>query len=450
MTNFTLMQRRQALSLLGHGAAATGLASFLAPLSAVAADDGQDFKAVVCIFLYGGNDQSNTVVPRSGSAYSTYQAARPSIALAANSLLALDGTNLGLHPSLAEVQGLYNTGKAAVVANVGTLVQPIDKAQWNSGRPTVGVPVQLFSHSDQAAHWQTGTPTQTSTTGWMGRLADAMGPSYNGSSSAPYVVSAGVPNVLTIGERVEPFQVGPTGAATPRSANYLFGAAQPANTLGKVLASSSDNLLLRHWSKIAEQSIQISSTVNTAMNSVSLSTAFPTTSIGQQLKSIAKLIAARSRLGHRRQIYFASMIGFDGHDNLLLDQAKKLKELSQAVKAFYDSTVQLGVSDRVVTFTASDFGRALVSNGKGSDHGWGSHHFVIGGSVTGGRVIGQFPTVALNGPEDAGQGRLIPRISTDQYASTIAKWFGADAPALSTALPNLRNFSTTDLGFVTG
>lgn len=450
MANDSFIQRRNLLRLMGHGAAATTLSPFMLPLNAAAADDGQDFKAVVCIFLYGGNDQSNTVVPRSGASYTAYQSARPSIALAANSLLPLDGTSLGLHPSLSEVQSLFNTGKAAVIANVGTLAQPIDKAQWNSGRPTVTVPVQLFSHSDQAAQWQTGTPTQTSSTGWMGRMADAIGPVFNSASTAPYVISAGVPNVLTIGQRTEPFQVGPTGAATARSATYLFGAAQAASTMNKVLTSASDNLLLRHWSKVASQSIQVSSTVNTAMNSVSLSTPFPATDIGRQLKSIATLIAARSRLGQRRQIYFASMIGFDGHDNLLADQAKKLGELSQAVKAFYDSTVQLGISDRVVTFTASDFGRALVSNGKGSDHGWGSHHFVVGGSVTGGRVIGQFPTVALNGPEDAGQGRLIPRLSTDQYAATIAKWFGADAQALSTALPNLQNFSTKDLGFVTG
>lgn len=441
------MHRRDVLRLLGQGSAAAGLAPFLAPLNAMA-DDGQDYKAVVCIFLYGGNDQSNTVVPRTGTAYEAYRSARPTIALAANTLLTLDGTSLGLHPSLSEIQGLYNTGKAAVVANVGMLAQPITKAQWNEGRPTSPVPTQLFSHSDQAAQWQTGNPTQMSSTGWLGRLADAIGPTYNSATTIPFIVSAGVPNVITLGARSEPFQVTPSGAATPYAAPYLFGTSQASATLNKVLGSASDNLMMRHWSKVANQAVQISSTVNTAMNSVSISTPFPATSLGQQLKSIATLIGARSRLGQRRQIYFASMIGFDAHDRLLVDHASRLRELSQAVKAFYDATVQLGVSDRVLTYTASDFGRALVSNGKGSDHGWGGHHFVIGGGVTGGKVIGQFPTVAVNGPEDAGQGRLIPRLSTDQYAGTMAKWFGADAQALSTTLPNLKNFSTTDLGFL--
>ncbi len=442
----SFMQRRDVLRLLGQGTAAASLAPFLAPLDA-SAQDG-DYKAVVCIFLYGGNDQSNTVVPRTGAAYEAYRSARPSIALGSGSLLALDGTALGLHPSLSEVQGLYNNGKAAVVANVGTLAQPITKAQWNGGRPSVTVPTQLFSHSDQATQWQTGNPLQMSATGWLGRLADTTGPVYNSGSTVPFIVSAGVPNVITLGERSEPFQVSTSGAATPFAASYLFGAAQAAATMNKALGASSDNLLLRHWSKVASKSVQISSTVNTAMNSVSLATPFPATNLGAQLKSIATLIGARARLGQRRQIYFASMIGFDQHDRLLVDHAAKLRELSQAVKAFYDATVQLGVADRVVTFTASDFGRALVSNGKGSDHGWGSHHFVVGGGVTGGRVIGQFPTVALDTAEDAGQGRLIPRLSTDQYAATIAKWFGADAQGLATALPNLRNFSTTDLGFL--
>ena len=444
------MHRRDVLRILGQGSAGLSLSALHASLSA-ATGDADDYKAVVCIFLFGGNDQSNTVVPTATSAYQAYKAARPTLALSSGSLLALDGVSLGLHPNLAELRTLYNSGKAALVANVGPLLQPVTRAQWNSGRPTVPVPTQLFSHSDQAAHWQTATPSQSSRTGWLGRLSDALGPVYNGTSTAPFVISAGASNIVTVGNSVQPFQVATSGAATPRMASYLFGANQTAATTRKVLApQTQSNLLMRQWSAVGEQALNTSDTINTALNSVSVNTAFPATGLGQQLKTIARLIAARARLGQRRQVYFASMIGFDHHDDLLVNHGKKLLELSQAIKAFYDSTVELGVQNQVTTFTASDFGRALLSNGKGSDHGWGGHHFVVGGAVAGGRVIGTFPTVALNGPEDAGQGRLIPTLGMDQYAATIAQWLGADASALNSALPNLGNFSLKNLGFLTG
>lgn len=434
--------------MMGQGSMGLGLTSLHSALSA-AVDDGQDYKALVCIFLFGGNDQSNTVVPKVAADYQAYQAARPTLALPMASLLTLDGTSLGLHPNLVEIQSLYNTGKAAVIANVGPLIQPVSKAQWNKGLPSVPVPKQLFSHSDQAAQWQTSMPDQVARTGWLGRMSDAIGPQFNSGSTAPFVISTGVSNIVTVGNQTQPFQVSVNGAAKTRMTSYLFGAAQ-ANTLAsQVIGAGGDNVLMRQWSKVGARALQTSDQINTAMNSASIGTAFPATNLGQQLQTIAKLIAARQRLGQRRQVFFASMIGFDQHDNLLVDHAKKLKELSQAVKAFYDSTVALGISDRVVTFTASDFGRALQSNGKGSDHGWGGHHFAVGGGVKGGRIVGTFPKVALGGPEDGNQGRLIPQLALDQYAATLAGWFGADASGLASALPNLQNFPTRDLGFLT-
>ena len=442
-----MMNRREALRLIGHGGAGLSL-SALTP-SLMAATDGTGYKAVVCIFLFGGNDQSNTIVPTGSAAYSAYRTARPTLALPTNSLLPMTGTGLGLHPNLAGIQGLFNSGKAAVLANVGPLVEPVSKAQWNNGQPTVTVPSQLFSHSDQAAHWQTATPTQTSRTGWLGRLSDQLLPAFNGSSQIPGVISAGVPALITTGANGQAFQIATTGKpASPSMAGSMFGAAPPASLTSRILVSNTDNALMRHWSNVSTQAIGRAATLSTAMNSVSVSTAFPATSLGNQLKTIATLIAARSRLGHGRQVFFASMIGFDQHDNLLIDHAKRLQELNDAVKAFHDATVALGVDQQVTTFTASDFGRALLSNGKGSDHGWGGHHFIIGGAVKGGKVYGSFPTVALGGPEDAGQGRLIPTTGTDQYAATIAKWFGADASTLALTLPNLKNFATQDLGFM--
>lgn len=441
------MQRRDVLKFLGHGSAALTLSSLHASLHA--ADAADDYKALVCIFLFGGNDQSNTIVPTGSSAYAAYKSARPSLALASNTLLGLDGVSLGLHPSLVELQSLYNSGKAAVVANVGPLLQPVSKAQWNKGFPSVPVPRQLFSHADQAVQWQTAIPDQNSRTGWLGRLSDVIGPQYNAGSTAPFVMSAGASNVLTVGNTTQPFQVSVKGAATPYMATYLFGAAQQASATSQILGAGGDNVLMRQWSAVGERALQTASQINTAMNSVSVSTTFPATPLGRQLQTIAKLIAARARLGQRRQVFFASMIGFDQHDNLLADHAKNLTQLSQAVKAFYDATVALGIADRVTTFTASDFGRALQSNGKGSDHGWGGHHFVVGAGVKGGKVFGTFPTVAIGGAEDGNQGRLIPTTALDQYAATLGKWFGADAATLGTALPHLQNFTTQDLGFLT-
>ncbi len=262
------------------------------------------------------------------------------------------------------------------------------------------------------------------------------------------MISAGASNILTVGNGVEPFQVSALGAASAAMRQNLFGATRASAATGEMVGAGGNNLLMRQWSKVGTLALDTSSTVNNALNSVSVSTPFPATSIGRQLSVIAKLIAARSKLGLRRQVFFASMIGFDQHDNLLANHGTNLTMLNDAVKAFYDATVALGVSNQVTTFTGSDFGRALQSNGKGSDHGWGSHHFVIGGAVKGGTIYGQFPTVALGTAEDAGQGRLIPTIATDQYASTLAKWFGADASALASALPNLGNFSSQDLGFL--
>jgi len=444
------MLRRDALRFFGHGAAGLSLAPLAASFNAAqaATTDTEDFKALVCIFLFGGNDHSNTVIPNSTSAYQAYAKARPELALALNTLAPLTGTSLALHPALVDIQALYNQGKAAVVSNVGTLVQPVSKAEWNKGYASVPVPRQLFSHSDQATAWQTAAPTSSAKTGWLGRVSDKLGSQYNAGSATPFVFSAGAPNVLTVGDLIEPFQVSSKGAAETAMASGLFGATRTQAATNEVLGAGGTNLMMRQWSRVGMRGLGTAKTINTALNSVSLSTLFPTTSIGQQLNVIAKLIAARSQLGHKRQVYFASMVGFDQHDNLLYNHNKNLVMLNEAVKAFYAATVALGVSDKVTSFTASDFGRALQSNGKGSDHGWGSHHFVIGGGVKGGAIYGKFPTVDLGTADDAGQGRLIPTTGMDQYAATLGKWMGADAASLNAALPNLKNFATADLGFL--
>lgn len=445
------MLRRDALRFFGQGAAGLSLAPLAASFNAAqaATADTEDFKALVCIFLFGGNDHANTVVPNGAAAYQAYAKARPELALGLSTLAPLTGTALGLHPALVDVQALFNQGKAALVANVGTLVQPTSKAEWNRGYATVPVPKQLFSHSDQSTVWQTAAPTSSVKTGWLGRMSDTLGTQYNAGSTAPFVFSAGAPNILTVGNTTEPFQVSANGAAEAAMSTFLFGATRTQAATNEILGAGGNHPMMRQWSRVGMRALGTSKTINTALNAVSLSTPFPTTSIGQQLNVIAKLIAARRQLGHRRQVYFASMVGFDQHDNLLYNHNRNLVMLNEAIKAFYASTVALGISDKVTSFTASDFGRALQSNGKGSDHGWGGHHFVIGGGVKGGTVYGKFPTVALGTAEDAGQGRLIPTTGMDQYAATLGKWLGADAEGLNNALPNLKNFATADLGFLT-
>lgn len=444
------MHRRDALRFMGHSAAGLSLAPLAASFNAAhaASTDADDYKALVCIFLFGGNDHANTVVPTATAAHQTYARARPELALALNTLRPLTGTSLGLHPALVDVQSLYNQGKAALVANVGTLVQPISKAEWNKGQATSPVPRQLFSHSDQSAIWQTASPISPAKTGWLGRMSDSIGNQFNAGSTAPFVFSTGAPNVLTAGLSVEPFQVANRGAAEAYMSTSLFGATRAAAATNEVLGAGGTHPMMRQWSKVGMRALSASKTINMALNSVSLNTVFPPSSIGQQLSVISRLIGARRQLGHRRQVFFASMLGFDQHDNLLYNHNSNLVMLNDAVKAFYASTVAMGVSEQVTSFTASDFGRALQSNGKGSDHGWGGHHFVIGGSVKGGAVYGKFPTIALGTAEDAGQGRLIPTTAMDQYAATLGKWLGADAAGLQAALPNLGNFATADLGFL--
>lgn len=420
---------------------------------AASAQTATDHKALVCIFLAGGNDQSNTVVPRSGSGYTSYSAARPSLALSAGSLLSLtptgySGNPLGLHPSLSGIHTLFNQGRVALMANVGTLVHPTTKAQWNSGSPSITVPNQLFSHSDQQGAWQTGLPDRTSQTGWQGRMGDLLASTYNGSSGVSIAMSVAGNNLMQAGNTTIQYQLTTDGAVRVSALSGLYGSSAGATALSRLMTESRSHLLENELNKISTRAISSESVVRNALSGVSAGATFPSTSLGRQLQLVARMIAARSALGQRRQIFFVQQGGYDFHDNLLSDQASKLQELGDAMAAFYAATAALGVANQVTTFTASDFGRALQHNGRGSDHGWGGHHFIMGGAVQGNRVYGSFPTVALNAAEDAGQGRLIPTTSVDQYAGTLSRWFGVSQSNLSTVLPNIGNFASSDLGFM--
>lgn len=420
---------------------------------AASAQSAGDHKALVCIFLTGGNDQTNTVVPRSGSGYLSYEQGRPTLALPAANLLAINptgynGNPLGLHPSLSGLQTLFNQQRVALVANVGTLVNPITKAQWNGGVPTVSVPPQLFSHSDQQGAWQTGVPDRPSLTGWQGRMGDLLASSYNASSGISMAMSIAGNNIMQAGNSTIQYQLTTDGAVRVNALDGLYGSSTGGAAFRQLMTDSRAHMLENEHNKISSRAIAAEALVRNAIGGVSAGATFPQTGIGRQLQIVARMIAARGALGQRRQMFYVQHGGYDFHDNLVADQGQRLRELGDAMAAFYQATTALGVANQVTTFTASDFGRAQQHNGRGSDHGWGGHHFVMGGAVQGNRVYGQFPTVALNGPDDSGRGSLIPTTSVDEYAATLARWFGVSLSNLPTVLPNIGRFASRDLGFM--
>lgn len=447
--------RRQFLQRSAWWAAATGtpLAGALLAAGAAGAQTSGDFKALVCINLIGGNDQSTTVVPVGTAEYNAYVAARPTLALPRSQLLALaptgySGQPLALHNSLAAIKPLFDQGRVALLANVGPLAVPITKAQWNDGRPLVPVPAQLTSHSDQTGAWQTGLPDRPSETGWLGRIGDLTAAAYNPGSGVSIAMSMAGNNIMQAGDSTIQYQLTSQGAVRVNALSDLYGSAAGATALRRLMTDPRTHLFENELSKVSARAIAGEALVSSALAGVTLPVAFPATNLGRQLQMVARMIAARGPLAQRRQLFFVQQGGFDFHDNLLNDQARLLKELADAMAAFQAAMTALGTAPSVTAFTTSEFGRALQHNGRGSDHGWGGHHFVMGGAVLGNRVCGRMPTVALGGPEDAGQGRLIPKTAVDQYAATLARWFGVGDSNLATVVPNLGRFSTPNLGFL--
>ena len=456
---------------------ATGLLSTLGSLrlmGAVASPDngpsvpniagapiGSDYKALVCLFLNGGNDANNLIIP-TGSDYAAYASARSNLALAQSSVRAIapknsDGRTWGLHPSVAELQALFNSGQAAFLANAGTLVYPTTKAQYTA--KSVPLPPQLFSHSDQQVQWQHSVPDKPTTTGWGGRIADLLN-TFNTSDQISMSISIAGKNTFQVGNLVSQYAIGTGGATTlagsttsltPTSLDGIRFRAQK-----DIFAQSQSGLFETAFASASGDAIVSSDLLNAVLAaSTTLKTTFPNTSVGNQLKMAARMISASPALGLKRQIFFVQLGGWDLHAGQLTGtdaatgaHADLLAQVSQGVNAFYNATVELGVSNQVTTFSASDFGRTLRSNGDGSDHGWGSHHFIVGGAVKGGNLYGKMPTLTVNGPDDTGLGRWIPTTSVDEYAATLATWFGVSATDLSTVLPNIGRFAKPNLGFL--
>jgi uncharacterized protein (DUF1501 family) len=434
-----------------------GLASRFDLLNVVASASAQqanDYKALVCVFMFGGNDGNNTLIPIDGAGYGQYAAARPTssgINLPQASLLPLQPLkegSFGLHPALTDLQTLFNNNKMAVLANVGTLIQPISKAQYNAGLR----PLSLYSHADQQAQWQSSISDAASGTGWGGRVADKV--AALNAKEFPVVTSLDGTVLFTTGTSTSPLAIPASGSFA--LAGYSTSAASNARlaAVQQLLAQDSYNILVDGANAIGKQALQLSTTVNPILanaNSTVASLFAPLkTNTANQLFQVAKLIEARAATGARRQIFFVQLGSFDTHGDQLNRQQNLFAELSPALKAFYDSTTALNVASQVTTFTLSDFGRTLQpASGGGTDHAWGNHHFIIGDAVHGGAFYGQYPELVLGGPNDAeSEGRWLPTTAVDQYGATLAKWFGVAPADLNTVFPNLTNFTTKDLGFI--
>jgi uncharacterized protein (DUF1501 family) len=423
-----------------------------------------DYKALVCVFLNGGNDGNNLVVPLDAeySAYSTVRSAS-GLAIPQASLLpvtpATGGRSFGLHPSMPDMQTLFNQQRLAIVANVGPLVEPITRAQYQSS-PSKR-PYQLFSHSDQVTQWMTSVSTGPAQTGWGGRTADSTA-GLNGTTTFPMMTSIAGVNVFVAGLNSRPLAI--SDARTPLNQVLVLsmsGGTQAERDARRAVMDAlrqldNENQLVNASSDTMTSSLQISQTLSS--NPTFAAADFPDTNLGYQLEQVAKIISLRDALGIKRQIFFCSIGGFDTHANQRgangNTQDNLLTQVSQAIKAFYDKTVQLGVANSVTTFTLSDFGRTLqpagAGAGVGSDHAWGNHHLVIGGAVRGGDMYGTFPTLALGGPNDTDtRGRWIPTTSVEQYAATLATWYGLSSADLSTVFPLINRFSPTTMTFMT-
>ncbi len=445
------LQRSAALSL---AAGATPWALSLAAMGEAAAASATDYKALVCVFLYGGNDHANTLVPYDQPSYDSYRSFRSNIALERNALAATvlspttplpGGQQFALAPGLAPLIPIFSAGKMAALLNMGTLVQPTTKAQYSA--KSVALPPKLFSHNDQQSFWQASSP-EGANSGWGGRMGDLFA-SGNGNATFTCVSVTGNAVFLS-GASAAQYQVTSSGSVPVNGIkSALFGSTACSSALQGLMTGSRTHVLENEYTKVSRRSIDANDQLSAALSTANVATSFPAgNTLASQLNMVARIIAARSALGAKRQVFMVSIGGFDTHDSLATVHPGLMTSVGDALAAFYQSTVELGVASQVTTFTASDFGRTLLSNTDGSDHGWGGMQFVLGGSVLGRSYVGTPPVLANNGPDDVGQGRLLPAISVDQFGATLATWFGVSATEQALVLPNLANFSARNLGFM--
>jgi uncharacterized protein (DUF1501 family) len=411
------------------------------------------YRALVCVFMFGGNDSNNTIIPMDDTNYKAYTSIRGSLALTAADLTptvySTANAPYAFHAKLPELASMFSSKELAVVANVGSLVQPLTRAQYQAAQ--LPLPSNLFSHSDQQLQWQSSVAQGNSPTGWAGRVADYVEAQKMNTSTFPVFFSVAGNALLGTGANTQPVAVSPGG--TLNLLGFSSSAANQAryNALTSLLTTDSGVTLAQAANNTLANSLNDASNLSQALaKGTALTTTFPATTLGEQLKQVAQIIQVASYLGMSRQIFFCSVGGFDTHGAELETHNALYPQVSQAIAAFYSATQELGVAQNVTTFTESDFSRTFQpTTTDGSDHAWGSHHMVIGGAVQGGQIYGAFPTFELGGPNDTDtRGRWIPTTAIDQYGATLASWFGVPAASLPTVFPNFPNFGSQMLGFL--
>lgn len=409
-----------------------------------------NYKALICVYMRGGNDSFNTLVPRGISEHTQYADVRSTIAIGRDTLLPINPTNItnklyGLHPNLPDIHNLFENGNAAIIANVGTLIRPTNLATYNNNQH---LPVGLYSHSDQEFHWQTCVPQSRGELGWGGRLGDMLYTNNVNQNISMNITIDGV-NTFQRGNHVDGYSI-----ESADTGSVLINGSTENNFYETLKRQSLDNMLDVSYQNILKQaysgavvgaknnSLEFSAAINGAP---AINTVFPNTDIGNRLQMVAKTIAAKDGLNVSRQTFFAAQEGFDTH-RAFDDHSTRMTEFNDAIKAMYDALVEMGLENQVTIFTMSDFGRKLLFNGKGSDHGWGGNAMVIGGAVNGQKIYGEYPELYLGNSLDTGGGRIIPTTSCDEYFAELALWFGASIGDLDQVFPNINNFWTPTAG----
>lgn len=456
------LSRRNVLKLAGGCAAMTagsvlstitGLKLTKSAWAAAPTPPADDYKALVCIYLFGGNDSFNMLVPQETEEYQDYTEARQEMALDSDDLLPISdqsGRKFGLHPAMSDLKDIYTDGDLAFVSNVGALVRPTTLDDYERN---LALPVGLFSHPDQARHWQTSIPeSRTGVTGWAGRMADILNDDCNDNANIAMNIAIDSTNLFETGTSVVPYVI---------KAKKLAGYQKTGSALNRIYTRATDEMLSTRYPNVMEQafadvkrgSIDAAISYASAVGGVYLDTPFPNTQLGEQMELISRTIAARETLGQRRQVYFALVGGWDFHDEVLNAQTSLLTQVNDAFAAFNSAMKEMGVHDKVTTFTASDFGRTLSSNGNGTDHAWGGNQMIMGGAVQNG-IFGQYPGSLRDDSLNIGRGRLLPTTSVDEFNAELAMWFGIENDNnLEAILPNIRRFygagtSAGPLGFM--
>ena len=446
------MERRHFMKLASWGALAQ--MAGVSPLRSMAAlaqnSSANDYKAIVCLFLRGGNDSNNMLVPLTGSQYTAYSQARASNAVAQSQLLPLMNSGLGLNPAFSNLQQAYNGGSAAMIANVGPLVQPTTTAQYQAA--SVQLPQQLMAHDDQQEVWEAGGYQPGLLSSWSGLTSDLLSPSYNSANLPMVTVLGGGASNFGRGLTSTPYTAG--GSAQPASLWCSQGlACYPRAAAAQQLLSFNNGVSLLQ----ADQQIYSSAYKYNAFYDGVLSSAQPfrtpfnaSNPLSSSLYTVATMMQLRNQIGARRQIFLINAAGFDTHASQSTAQPQLYAMIDQIVSTFIQVTQELGIFNDVTLFTASDFSRTLQMNSAGgSDHAWGGHHFVVGGAVKGRSIYGSMPNLQIGGPNDIdGSGRFVPTTALSQYMATLASWFGVPSASLGSIFPGLSNFSNPNVGFI--